>query len=1559
MNGYEQNGTNGFCYDFENLLPTEENPTANCRIHNFLVTGPFVMETDGSPEKEHMYDRERILLEDYLAPDGGERNAEPQLHGRVTNAYLGAPFFSWEKGLEKWDSLRFDGEGDSACNEALYATPQRNAVFYAAFYIRCKKAEKAVLSYENSGCALFLNGEQIDFSPFGTVKGLPGQTRQCLLKLRRGKNLLLFKIRPGYIADTVDMSMCSCCVYPAVKARAAYLCAPAATLAYSGSVQKPCQLFPAWVYSERDADCKLFYEETVTHRLHLSAGEWKRVHLEVPVKETARCVKATVGISSGGETAYFTAFFNTVPYDGFTGTEHIVSDFHFDTTYHQEQRTYALGAFHITKSILEKILHNPYFKAIISEIDYLHPFFTLYPQYRAVLTRAFKEKRAEADCFYNQPNELTGSGEAFVRNLIYGQLYHRDVMGRMSRVYAPGDVFGHCSQLSQICKKGGCGYIKWGKLMLGVDRLFRYMSPDGSWLLHDKGFGRYDAVRMGLNDCCASSTAEGITEPYPRDDKTVWMERTLSHAEFSLFSELAEGVERDAAENPAIDLTSRDITLHHSGTLVTRTDFKQANRLCEVLLDSAERFCTVAALYGAKYPEKALDKAWRQLLCAQHHDSITGTNNEISFADLMIQYRECAFLASDALDRALKFLASGIKAQDRENSVFIFNSLEFDRDEPCSFILPETFDAPGAVLTDGWKEYPLLIEGRRALFMPPRVPATGFVTLRLKESAPLRVQKDNSEVIENSYFKVQVDSRIGGVITSIYDKKHGRELIDAAAGPANLISVLREEHNRMETQHELYTSGEKLCSQEFKAQVTSEKCSFMQRLKIRVKLGTIGVLRQEITLYKNGASIDFLTVIEDYAGEDDLFTVSFPMDICGAQAVFDDRFAAHVSTRSKNEFSYQTHQYAAFSGCRILPSCQWFGAGPTVTVKMGCGASVNIGMTALIRKEALSETAERLLTALTKKGVPVTPYPDGYQHGGDKIIHFNEDIYSTDTRFVLAVSGDKNEYVKKLTDGFSAGHKRIFNAQLENSGCAVAYTQDCDNIWHKNTDVIIIQAANEEKLCEKIAEIEEQLNLSYSLELPDCVMAQFPGEASDYGAALINRGTPAGSVEGRARLTMLLFHTASFYGNSGRVTHSSELVPEHKSHAFTYRLYPYSGSYREGEVSREAMSFNTPLYCQLGGAEIANAPFERKMSFLKINSGFAVTAFKAAGYPMASMKRRGDIYEDGLELRGFETDGKTAQLTVNTAFELESAQRTDLLLQKTEELLPVKSSLKLSAEPNSIETLRIFPKRLESIGSAVIGREQELIEPAFVRSWEHDMGAQPMGFASFSAVIDRNIDINSDGTAELDINVCLSEKDCSCEVPLKIKTFGGVSVDRDELTVKLKSGESTIIFVNAVFKEGEEAEIQLLYEYDSQKFIDIFRHLAKAPRLNMSIDGDKILCDAENPSSLPLTGELYIATPFECWGELPTGSALMESAPFFTAVRLAPHEAQRFEFSVHSLVADFSPSFWAIGKLAAAGDIYFSYAHSLQTPHTVWAHTFYDEIQRSCGSISKLLELAD
>ena len=1561
---YDKLNVSEFTYKFEDFLPCAENPNPLNRIFNYLVSGPFVLETDGSFEKEHFYEREKLLYEDYLLSDGGEKNAMPELGAKIKNIYYGEETKTWERGAFKWDNLRFEPE-ELACDPALYATEQRNAVYYAAFYIDCQRAEKAIISYINSGSSLYLNGELVDFRPYGKLKGLNGLGYQCLLQLREGKNLVMFKLRPGYIADSIDISIASCNIFPLVlEENGLCLSLPIQTRAYYGTAENPKMVFHMYAAAEKDTPETDFICDGEAYTIpEMKAGSCCVIHPGVCAGRTAQTVKQTVSLRSETADAQGEVYFATLPYDGFEGTECIFSEFHFDTTYHQEQRTYALGAFHITKRMVETLEENPLFKAVLSEIDYVHPYYTLYPEHRKSIRDAFLSGRAESDCFYNQPNDLTSSGEAFVRNLIYGQLYHRDVLGRISRVYAPCDVYGHFSQISQVCKKGGCDMMRWTKGMLGVDELFRHMSPDGTMMLHEKVLSRETANRFGISGCVHSSQASPHFEAYPREGDTSWMAKTVSGAKFSVSSDLADEIIKSEKENLAkgtstVDLTSRDITQHHSGTLLTRTDFKQANRLCENLLISAEKFAAVAFLHGAKYPEKAFDKAWRQLLTAQHHDSITGTNNEISFVDLMLEYREAAQLASDILINAANYIAAEVKTESREEAVLIFNPVPNSASGYCEFDIPEKFSGKFACLiTPEGVEIPVSIKKNKGYFLAKDIPATGYSVCKLKalESDPDVHIFGSDHVIENEKFRLEVD-RIHGGIISIFDKTENREWIDSSApASGNAIYALKEVHDRLEEQHEVYTTGHKLVSDEYDSKIESEKCASFEKLKITSTLGTVAKVIREITLYSGADTVDFRTVVEDYNSVDDLFCATFPMNIDGGAVIFDDRFAPHVSTRSKKYMSFQTHQIYAFSGCRMLPSNRWFGIGPSVTAKLDKG-NFNIGMTAIISKAQAKATAERLLASLTKKSIPVTLYPDTEQHGGAKIIHYNEDIYETDTRFVLCIEGDGNLYADKLNAQLNEDTLAKLSDSLNKNGISVVYLKDSDNAYSKAVDVVLITAKDEQSLQGFAASFEKQLESGYTIAVSDCICADTPAKTDNYGAEIINNGTAACSVEGKSTLNLMLFHTAAFYGNQGRVTGGKELVPEKKTHVFTYALYPHKGSYREAGTYAKAASFNERIFAISAPEQKGKAYLPEKMSFLSSDDGFEITAFKAGGYPMAAMKdETKSPAQRGLVIRGFETLGTRHEINIRTGFSITKAESANLLEENRTAVECGKNGISIPVNPNSIETFVLSPEVPESMGYDVLGTEKDMTEPTYVRSWEHDMGAVATGYLRFAATLDKKSDVIDELTTKIHLNAVNNSADKNADVNISIVCSDGIASDTESVCVSLKPEGSTVIPFN-VTKDSPDrnGQVKIYYEYDGQQFTDVYEFGYFNPDIRLEIKGSKILCTVSNPTDQHLEGSLLLATPYETWGGIAGNTSCIGNvSPFACGVDIAPGEKKVYEFTADISDSEFFTAYYVAAKLCCNGRIHFAFADRHGFRHNRWAA----DILRVNGTISDVLNM--
>ena len=1559
--------------DFAELIPTADSPYPIQEIRQFLTVGPFVLKTDDAMETEFFYERDKVLSCDYLAADGGEASVRPVLGQRVHNhSFYGPEELCWQEGLRKWGALRIDGD-EEAFHDAFSATVQGNCVFYAATYICCCGEQLAIISYEDSGSLLFLNGELVDDQPYGRVKSLVTLGHQVAVRFRDGLNLLLFKVRSGYLADSVDLSISFMAVHPVMLTGGALgVTHLMLTGAYVGRGDDICQTHYVFAGAfGREARGELCCTASGrTERVPiepLASGEVRALRVGVPLAKDSQTLTMHLTADDGtsGE-ADFTVRTGAGPVPGIR--EHVFSDFHFDTTYHLEQRTYAIGALHITGQMVRTMRENPQFRAILSEVDYLHPYYSLYPQDRELLRRAFRTRQAEADCLYNQPNELTSSPEAITRNLIYGQKYHMEYFGQPALVYSPGDVFGHPNQMSQICAKGECLACRWNKTIIGLDNLFRHMSPDGTCLTHNRGFDMADAKRYGVEDACHSSCLPNTYPPYPANDSS-WQKDSASQAACSLFSVQSERYEesrerfRNETGKELIRAHSRDLTQHHSGVLLTRSDFKQANRMAENLLVTAEKLSVITGLYGADYPERALDKAWRQLLCGQHHDSITGTNNEISFIDLMLEYREAVELAEDIIDGAMMKLASQAAASG-EHAVMVFNPHPWERRAPIFLPMPEE---GGCVSDSEGNTYPIEQNGYcsdgtpRGCFVAP-VPALGYRCFELQASAISVPDKDAGNVIENEYFRLTVAPERGGGIVSLWDKHLQREWIEMGEdGPANRVAVLREVPDRCETQHEFYTTGQKMFSSEMRANVRRVIGKGFQRLDIVTRLDVIAVLRQSITLWQGVPRVDMETVIEDYQSRDDLFAVTFPINVKGGIVTYDDRYAPHVTGKSLNKISFQTHQFINYSFSHVNPVNQWLDLGSSARVSMGEAEAFGIGMTAIVQCSGVeNEPVDALMEVLTRQAIPVTIYPDGQQRESAwLVVHFNEDIAHTDTRFVLSLSDKPSEYADKLKARLTDEKRAAFEAQLREHGVATMYAVDADNALGKSINVLLVCARSAGELNRWAKAASADLKERLELRADNAVQADMCATCDNLGAALINNGNIACSVEGDNLMTMMLFHTADFYGNAGRTTGDRQLIPEQKTFHASYALYPHAGSWREADVYRRAMEFNDPPIARAFVPAGHALPAEH--SYLTCPEGFILTCMKAGGFDMASFRTpRVHLAERGIALRGFECTGAERDIAIQCGFGVNAARRVNLLEHGHEVISHDLDRLCAHTSGFSIETFVIEPEMPKPCLSGVLASDAEPVQPVYVRSWEQDRGSMPMGYLSLAGFIDRKVERPAPGEWQMHVHISNNSADAPAKGKAHLTASEGLICDTKEIEYSLAAGEAGIWPIAVYAGEKQTGILRLEYDDGHQRMEDVLELADNfKPEMLLEDRGEAIVATVTNRTEQWLSGELQLASPIETWGNAENANGMMSIAWKPVPVALQPGESREYAFPVKEPENAVVRSFWATGRLVIGSHIVFAYTTRRQPLHAHHTNEFEHYIHEDGGSLQKLFHLND
>ncbi|ACU70268.1 glycoside hydrolase family 38 [Catenulispora acidiphila DSM 44928] len=484
-------------------------------------------------------------------------------------------------------------------------------------------------------------------------------------------------------------------------------------------------------------------------------------------------------------------------------TMYLVSHFHYDPVWWNTQAGYTQtwelqgndgttrpvwenNAFHLVKAHLDLAAADPDYTFVLAEVDYLKPFWDVYPQYRALLRELISTGRVEVmGGTYNEPNtNLTGL-ETTIRNLVYGIGYQRDIMGADPRTAWQLDVFGHDPQFPGLVADAGLSstswargpYHQWGPMLTKFDGVqgdvknmqfpaeFEWISPSGRGVITHYMPNHYSAgwwmdssatleeaeekvygLFLGLKQAAATrNTLLPVGTDYTPPNKWV----TAIHRDWNaryVWPRFVTGLPRDFFAAVHAELTergvrpspqTRDMNPVYTGKDVSYIDTKQAQRAAETAAADAEKLATFASLLGyGRYPSAALDKVWRQLAYGAHHDAITGSESDQVYLDLVTGWREAHDLAAEARDAALEAIFRNVETYGGagNGTIGVFNTLAFERTDlvRVTVRLPESGDIDGLRLADeGGEPVPFVVEARDGTrvdvaFVADGVPGMGW-----------------------------------------------------------------------------------------------------------------------------------------------------------------------------------------------------------------------------------------------------------------------------------------------------------------------------------------------------------------------------------------------------------------------------------------------------------------------------------------------------------------------------------------------------------------------------------------------------------------------------------------------------------------------------------------------------------------------------------------------------------------------------------------------------------------------------------------------------------------
>lgn len=800
---------------------------------------------------------------------------------------------------------------------------------------------------------------------------------------------------------------------------------------------------------------------------------------------------------------------------GAAGTVFYLEGFHVDPVYLHDQRGYSKITLSNTNQYVNSLRADSRYGVFLSEIDYLKPYLDTHPEDREFLRRAVAEGRVGTGGAYNQFNELTIGGESIIRNILYGQAMHEAMLGKKAKSLALWDVFGHAPQISQIARQSGFNGISWSKKISGFEPFFFDYALDGSRLLHRRvdyaysfsGFGsgknytldnfrrmteRKFAETQSFNSAVdLRINAADFTPPWTnlagnagKLEANKPNIRVTGQAQDLYFDSLNEEIKNGKLRPP---VTSRDKLFFHVGVMAARSDLKVAHRLAENATLTAEKFGTIAYLRGARYPDLALDKAWRQIFFGSHHDAITGTPSDSAFLDLVHGYREAFELSTGALNDSLDFIAKEINTKPGfkrkpivKNDYFppvtivVFNSVSWRRTDTAKIkmkfsrpvawvdVVDETGEPIPAKVVNHKAENRILREAEIE-FIAENVPSLGYKVFYVKPAEFIVDPAVRKNQIENEFYQITVDPNRGGAISSIYDKQARREVINTQNGHfANEIAALKEELTRKNVIYpawEFWTTGEKTFSTGKAAKVRIGASGTGQQMTIEGEMPNMQRFRQTISLPRGVKRIDFKTELVGYKGKDELFVVNFPLNLSGGALVTEDRFGTVVRNNSKGFLDFRTNTDKLVSGAPVYGVNNWAEYGSTLKldfVEAGgkSVSSVPFKPTALVRPHGaqFENLTEEIVSALIKRGVSVTPFYDDNDAERRKTLtvedstmprKLNDDIAYHGFR--IALGGEKeNLYSAALLKQVSAETRAKFEERLKRDGFAYLFLFDKD-----------------------------------------------------------------------------------------------------------------------------------------------------------------------------------------------------------------------------------------------------------------------------------------------------------------------------------------------------------------------------------------------------------------------------------------------------------------------------------------------------------------------------------
>ena len=558
-----------------------------------------------------------------------------------------------------------------------------------------------------------------------------------------------------------------------------------------------------------------------------------------------------------------------------------------------------------------------------------------------------------------EPDLNMPDGESLVRQLLIGKRYFKEKFGVDVRIGWNPDSFGYNWQLPQIYKKSGIDYfvtqkMAWNDTNKLPLKLFWWQSPDGSRVLayfpHDY-VNDIDPVKIAKDIALTQQLNPGTPEMmhlYGIGDHGGGPTRSMfdagihwtaadrvappmafgtaqqffsgiegkldsEHAPIWNYKVLADGDARlPAPPEGKISLPVWNDELYfeyHRGVMTTQANHKRNMRESEEQLLNAERYSSLAWLFGEGYPHQQLNGAWQKALFNQFHDLAAGSGIGVIYKDAQRDYDVIRWTTEETTTRALGAISERVNTHVTPGSVplMVVNPLAWARTDlvTVDVQMPRAVDGVSVLDAHGKNLLSQVLSADRAthtyhlLVEAKDVLSLGYEVLQVvPRSTPAATDlKADGLTLENSLLRVRVDARTG-CITSIFNKTEKFESI-APGGCGNQLQAFKDTPKDYDAWN---------IDADFEKQVTVldkvDSVSLVEKGPVRA---TIRVARtwqnskfvQDIRLYAGLDRVDITNEI-DWRETHVLLKTAFPLAASGPEATYEIPYGSIERPTTRN-----------------------------------------------------------------------------------------------------------------------------------------------------------------------------------------------------------------------------------------------------------------------------------------------------------------------------------------------------------------------------------------------------------------------------------------------------------------------------------------------------------------------------------------------------------------------------------------------------------------------------------------------------------------------------------